>query len=124
MKMMELKEEVDSTGDTTSYKDSSVKEGKTYTLKVNDTKRTVKWSTSNKNIATVTREGVVKCGTQTGTTTITVSSKCSSRPVKSDAGTGNVNGTSRSNLSAFLSVENLCAIAMVVRFLTKISIAS
>ena len=48
----------------------TIDEGKSYTLKVSGTKETVKWSTSNKKIATVSTKGVVK-GVKEGTATIT-----------------------------------------------------
>lgn len=44
--------------------------GKTYTLKVSGYSGTVKWATSNKNVATVSTKGVVK-GITTGSATIT-----------------------------------------------------
>ncbi len=57
----------------------TVKKGKTATLKVtvapssaND--KSIKWTTSNKNIATVTQKGVVK-GIKTGTVTITAAAR-------------------------------------------------
>ncbi|MDO4380626.1 MAG: Ig-like domain-containing protein, partial [Clostridia bacterium] len=34
--------------------------GQTYALKLSGTKKTVKWATSNKKVATVTKKGVVK----------------------------------------------------------------
>lgn len=51
-------------------------EGKSYTLKLTGTTKTVKWSTSNKAVATVSSKGVVKA-VKAGTATITakVSSK-------------------------------------------------
>lgn len=54
----------------------AINEGESYTLKVTGTTKTVKWSTSNKAIATVSTKGVVK-GIKAGSTTITatVSSK-------------------------------------------------
>lgn len=48
----------------------SVNKGKTITLKMSGTKQTVKWSTSDKKIATVSNKGVVK-GVKKGTATIT-----------------------------------------------------
>lgn len=53
-----------------SKKTASVTVGKKITLKVNGTKRPVKWSTSNKSVATVTSGGVV-AGKKSGTATIT-----------------------------------------------------
>ena len=44
--------------------------GKTVTLKVKNTKKKVKWSTSNKKVATVTKKGKVK-GKKAGKATIT-----------------------------------------------------
>lgn len=49
---------------------ATVSKGKTITLKMSGTKQTVKWSTSNKKIATVSNKGVVK-GVKKGTATIT-----------------------------------------------------
>ena len=44
--------------------------GQTYALKLRGTNKTVKWSTSSKKVATVTKKGVVK-GVRKGTATIT-----------------------------------------------------
>ena len=44
--------------------------GQTYKLKVSGTKKTPKWSTSNKKVVSVTKKGVVK-GLKKGTTTVT-----------------------------------------------------
>jgi hypothetical protein len=48
----------------------TVNEGQSYTLKLSGTTKTVKWSTSNKAIATVSTKGIVK-GIKAGTATIT-----------------------------------------------------
>lgn len=51
-------------------------EGKSYTLKLTGTTKTVKWSTSNKKVATVSSKGIVKAiKAGTATITATVSSK-------------------------------------------------
>lgn len=51
-------------------------EGKSYTLKLTGTTKTAKWSTSNKEVATVSSKGVVKAvKVGTATITATVSSK-------------------------------------------------
>lgn len=54
----------------------TLNEGSTYSLKLSGTTKTIKWSTSNKAIATVSTKGTVK-GIKAGTATITatVSSK-------------------------------------------------
>lgn len=44
--------------------------GQTYTLKISGTKKTPKWSTSNKKVVSVTKKGVVK-GLKKGTATVT-----------------------------------------------------
>ena len=51
-------------------KSISIKVGKTYKLKLKGTKKKVKWSTSNKKVATVSSKGVVK-GKKAGKATIT-----------------------------------------------------
>lgn len=51
-------------------KSISIKVGKTYKLKVKGTKKKVKWSSSNKKVATVSSKGVVK-GKKAGKATIT-----------------------------------------------------
>jgi len=58
--------------ETTSISKSKItlEKGSTYTLKVNDTKRTVNWSSSNKDIATVSSNGKVTAK-KSGTATIT-----------------------------------------------------
>ena len=53
-----------------NYTKKTIYEGKTFTLKVSGTKNKVKWSTSNKKIATVNSKGVVK-GIKEGNATIT-----------------------------------------------------
>ena len=54
----------------------TLNEGESYTLKLTGTTKTVKWSTSNKEIATVSSKGVVKAvKAGTATITATVSSK-------------------------------------------------
>lgn len=53
-----------------NYTKKTIYEGKTFTLKVSGTKNKVKWSTSNKKIATVNSKGVVK-GIKKGNATIT-----------------------------------------------------
>lgn len=47
----------------------TIKVGKTYQLKVKGTNKTVKWSSKNKNIATVSKKGKIK-GKKAGSTTI------------------------------------------------------
>lgn len=70
-----------------SLRELSLEEGKTKTLKVNGTKKSVKWGTSNKSIATVNNKGIVKakkpgkatitakCGTYTLKCKVTVTKK-------------------------------------------------
>ena len=53
-----------------NYTKKTIYEGKTFTLKVSGTKSKVKWSTSNKKIATVNSKGVVK-GVKKGNATMT-----------------------------------------------------
>lgn len=48
----------------------TIKEGESFNLKITGTKKKVKWSSSNKKIATVSSKGVVK-GIKEGKTTIT-----------------------------------------------------
>ncbi len=58
----------------------SLKKGKTYTLKVSGTKKKVKWSTSNKKVATVNSKGKV---TAKGKGTATITAKADGLSVKS-----------------------------------------
>lgn len=62
-----------------SSEDITLEEGKTKTLKVNGTSSKVKWSSSNKSIATVSSKGVVKAK-KAGKATITA--KCGGRSLK------------------------------------------
>lgn len=68
---------------TLNYSEISLKKGKTKTLKAsvtpsNATNKKLKWSTSNKRVATVTQKGKVK-GKKAGTATITATTKDGSK---------------------------------------------
>lgn len=68
---------------TLDYSEISLKKGKTKTLKAsvtpsNATNKKLKWSTSNKKVATVTQKGKVK-GKKAGTATITATTKDGSK---------------------------------------------
>ena len=52
--------DVNAAGASLSKKSVKLEAGKTVTLKVNGTKKTVKWSSSNKKVATVSQKGRVK----------------------------------------------------------------
>lgn len=53
----------------------SLQTGNSYTLKISGTKQSIKWSSSNKSIATVSSKGIVK-GVKAGSATITAKLSC------------------------------------------------
>lgn len=95
---------------TLDYSEISLKKGKTKTLKAsvtpsNATNKKLKWSTSNKKVATVTQKGKVK-GKKAGTATITATTKDGSKlkavckvTVTAKAKTSTTQSTSTSNRS-------------------------